>query len=118
MRRVFLLLPLLVGCSGPLALIEIRDVRVARVSDSDRHVAVEVDVRATEGGGGNLGRYCVDANFPGDTVLQRTCEQDLTDGDVRTIRLVSQAETGAGASIVVTARLASYIDSETRLAPP
>lgn len=118
MRRAILILPLLVGCSGPLAQIDIRDVRVARVSDTDRHVAVEVDVRATEGGGGNVGRYCVDVNFPGDTVLQRTCEADMTDGDVRTVRLVSQAETAAGATLVVTARLANYIDSETRLAPP
>lgn len=117
MRRVLLLL-LLSACSGTLAQIEIRDVRVARVSDTDRHVAVEVDVRATEGGGGNLGRYCIDVDFPGDTVIQRVCQQDLTDGDVRTVRIVSQIETGAGASLVVTARLANYIDSETRLAPP
>lgn len=116
MRPVLLLL--LAACSGTLAQIEIRDVRVARVSDTDRHVAVEVDVRATEGGGGNLGRYCVDVSFPGDSVLQRVCQQDLTDGDVRTIRLVSEAETGAGASLVITARLANYIDSEIRLAPP
>jgi len=117
MRRA-LFFSALVGvaaCDDPLSQINLEDIRLS--STTDKHLIVEVDVRATEAGGRNIGNYCVEITFPGQTNIQRVCNNDLTDGDTRTVRIVSDAVIATGGTVLVAARLPTYISSETRIAP-
>ena len=78
------------------------DARTSR--EADGRVATDVQLEAAEQGGGNAGQYCVSVHWfnpPFDSrTLERSfyefeldsteeCDDDLSDGDQRTFRLVS-----------------------------
>jgi hypothetical protein len=100
----------------PGAALEIVDARSAR-DPGTRRVSVDVDLRARESLGGNIGVYCVRTTFAGQAEPRETCAADLEDGDLKTLRFVSDGEVAAGAAIQVRARLGAT-DAERFLAAP
>lgn len=99
-----LALAALVGaCDDPGAALEITDARTFRADDA--RIVVDVDVRAHEALGGNVGVYCVRTSFAGQANAPEHCHADLEDGDRRTLRFVSDGWLAAGAAITVRVRL-------------
>lgn len=93
------------ACSGPRASIEIEDARSALLGDGTHKVVVEVDVLAHDQLGGNIGQYCTAVTFAGQADIQRVCYSDLSDGDRRTVRIVSEGDVSASNAISITVRL-------------
>jgi hypothetical protein len=104
------------GCDTAGASLQIRDARASR--DAQRRVVVDIDVRAHESLGGNIGTYCTKVTFTGQTDARQECKADLEDGDTKTIRMVSDGDLPEGAMIVVRVRLAAVDDGRTLFAPP
>jgi hypothetical protein len=108
---------LLASCSdGPRASVEITGARAFRAPD--KHVVVDVDLVASEGLGGNIGTYCTRVTFTGQENPAEQCFADLSDGDTRTVRLVSEKDLDPGASIVIRVRLGNIDVGRTLAAPP
>lgn len=103
------------ACDGPHAGVEITGARAARV-EGDR-VVVDVDVRAYESMGQNIGVYCVRATFPHQPRPAEECRADLRDGDTRTFRLTSDGPVWSADPIVVRVRHAAT-DTVRHLAVP
>jgi len=102
-------LPLLVLVSLPLALacdrastIRVLDAWTSRMPDGT--VVTDVELEAAEQGGGNAGQYCVSVHwfnppfdsrtlersfYEGELDSTQQCDADLSDGDQRTWRLLS-----------------------------
>lgn len=109
----------LVGCTDPGASIEVEDARSAR--GADRRVLVDIDVLAREGLGGNIGVYCTRVGFTrrtGAVERHESCASDLSDGDTRTIRVISDdADLAAGAPITVDVYLGAIAVRRSLVAP-
>jgi hypothetical protein len=107
MRWLLLFTPFFafLACSGPRATIEIEDARSMFLGDGTHKVVVEVDVLAHEQLGGNIGQYCTSVTYTGQTDIAQVCYQDLSDGDRRTVRLVSEGDLPDSDGISITVRL-------------
>ncbi len=96
------------GCDT-VSYVRILDARVTR--DAENHVVADVQLEAAEKGGGNVGHYCVSIHYfvvgtvqsvgyqtyPGELDAAELCDDDLSDGDQRFVRLVStRTDLGAG----------------------
>lgn len=89
-----------VGCDT-VSYVRILDARLSR--DADNRVVAVVQLEAAEQGGGNVGPYCVSMHvfalgvvqtvgyerYPGELDVAELCDDDLSDGDQRFVRLVS-----------------------------
>jgi hypothetical protein len=82
-----------VGCDEPGATLRLVDVRASRTPEN--RVAVDVELVADEGLGGNIGVYCTRVTFEAQAVPAELCSTDMEDGDIKTVRLVSETDLGA-----------------------
>lgn len=111
-----------VACTDvPNANIDITDARAFRGEGG--RVVVDVDLIAREGLGGNIGVYCTRVTFPGEALgrYHETCAADLSDGDTKTMRFISdKTDIPKDAQIAVAVRLAIQNNNAGRLlgAPP
>jgi hypothetical protein len=99
--RAFLVLFLL-ACEAPRAGVEIEEVTASR--DAARKVVVDVVIRAREGLGGNIGNYCAQATFPGQSEPVEICASDLEDGDTKALHFVSANDVAEGSIIAIRVR--------------
>ena len=98
---LLLLLGAVVACDH-VSTIRVLDARTFRLPDG--RVATDVELEAAEQGGGNAGQYCVSVHwfnppfdsrtlersyYEGELDSTEVCDDDLSDGDQRTFRLVS-----------------------------
>jgi len=94
MRRLALVLIAFAGlsCSGTRASIEIEDAHVSWTNlKVNRHINVDVDLLAHDQLGGNIGQYCLTLNINFQDNVH-FCDDDLADGDRRTVRMESVAD--------------------------
>lgn len=104
------------GCDGPGASLRILAARASR--EPDGRVAVEIDLLASEGLGGNVGTYCTRATFDGQPDPVEVCAADLEDGDTKTVRLTSESTAlRAGAEIKLRVRVAAVDVGRSLVAP-
>lgn len=103
--QLFIVAALVGACSGPRASIEIEDAHSAFLGDGTHKVVVTVDVLAHDQLGGNIGTYCTSVTFAGQTDVERVCADDLSDGDRKTVRIVSEGDIGDSDSINIVVRL-------------
>jgi hypothetical protein len=103
--RAIIALSLCSSCTDvPNVNIDITDARAFR-GDAGR-VVVDVDLIAREALGGSIGVYCTRVTFPGETSFHETCAADLSDGDTKTMRFVSdKTDIPKGGQISVAVRL-------------
>jgi hypothetical protein len=106
----------LTACPDPGASIDIEDARATRLPDG--RVAIEVDVRAQERLGKNLGTYCTRVTFTGQADFAEECRSDLEDGDLRTLHFESAIDLDDGALIFVDLHLPDRDARRTLVAPP
>lgn len=100
MRLAAALLLTLAACDDPLTEVSIEDARTFRQGAA---VVVELDLRGSEGGGGNVGQYCLRVTFPFQPMQER-CFMDLEDGDTKTVRFETTTAVAPGAVIPVAVR--------------
>ena len=105
-----------IACDGPGASIEITGARAFRGADS--RVVVDIDLRAYEGLGGNVGTYCTRVTFAGQGNPAEVCSADLEDGDTKTVRLVSEGDVAPGAAITIRVRHERTDVGRSLAAPP
>lgn len=104
MRLLALLAVTALSCAGNRASIEIEDARASWVNLAvTRHVYVDVDLLAHDQLGGNIGWYCATLRIPGqnDVIV---CDDDLSDGDRKTLRLESASDVGDAVPINISVR--------------
>ena len=120
MRRALGILGLFLGataaCDDPRASVEITDARAFRGADG--RVVVDIDLRANEGLGQNVGIYCTRVTFAGQENPAEVCSADLEDGDTKTVRLVSEDDIAPGAAITIRVRLDRAHVGRSLAAPP
>lgn len=121
MRRALLLLGMTIGaavgaCEDTGAAIEIIDARAFRAPD--KRVVVDVDLRAHESLGGNVGIYCTRVTFAGQKDPAEECSADLEEGDVKTVRVTSERDVAPGAAITIRVRLDRVDVGRSLAAPP
>lgn len=85
---LLVLLSLASACERERATVRILGATATRLPD--RRLAVDVDVEAHEGLGGNLGRYCVGVAWPFVATFDNQCASDLEDGDTKSLHFVSE----------------------------
>lgn len=100
MRKLLLAIAALgLSCSGSRASIEIEDARAGWVNLAvNRHVYVDIDVLAHDQLGGNIGTYCAGLVIPAEETVH-VCDDDLSDGDRKTVRLESTGDVADGVAI-------------------
>jgi hypothetical protein len=102
------------ACDEPTATIEIKEIRGSR--DAAGHVIADTDIVGHDSLGRGIGTYCLLVTFPGEA-QSSSCNDDLRDGDRKTLRAVSQGSPDPGASISIAVRLGA-IDAMGSLAAP
>lgn len=105
-----------VACDDTGASLQITDVHAFR--SPERRVVVDVDLRAHESLGANIGVYCARATFAGQARVAEVCSADLEDGDEKTVRLMSDGDLAPGAAITIRVRLGRVDVGRTLAAPP
>lgn len=104
------------ACEGPGAEITIEGARASR--DAQKRVVVDIDLVAREALGGNIGIYCTRVTFTGQPQPKTVCSADLSDGDRKTQRIVSDGDLNDGAAIAIRVRLAARDVEWNLVAPP
>ena len=115
MRREIVFAAVLAGCNDPTASIEITAMRGSR--DAAGHVVADTDVVGHESLGHDVGTYCLLVTFPGEADFT-SCNDDLRDGDRKTLRAVSLGSPDPGASISIRVRLGANDTVGSLAAPP
>lgn len=90
------------ACDGPRASLEITGVHASR--GEDRRVIIDVELRASENMGGNIGTYCTQVTFAGQADPAERCRTDLEDGDTATVRVISDGDVPEGGAINIRVR--------------
>lgn len=89
------------SCSGSRSSIEIEDARSSWVNlSANRHIYVDIDVLAHDQLGGSIGPYCATLVIPFQSNV-RVCDDDLSDGDRKTVRVESGGDVTDGVKIGV-----------------
>ena len=104
------------GCDDTGASVEIVDARAFRAPAG--RVVVDVDLRAHESLGKNIGVYCTRVTFAGEADPVEVCAADLEDGDTKTVRLMSAGDPAPGAAITIRVRLDRVDVGRSLAAPP
>ena len=121
MRGALLVLGISIGaavsaCDETGASVEITDARAFRAAGG--RVVVDVDLRAHESLGKNIGVYCTRVTFAGEVDPVEACSADLEDGDTKTVRLMSAGDPAPGAAITIRVRLDRVDVGRSLAAPP